>query len=327
MDRRRPLAAFLVVLFAAAAANAADRSAPVLREMRWIEPGLPRASLIKLLTTQPDECLTLPAGQAAQQQIAVGRAMFQSPLLLGGQASRTGISCASCHRAGRGSPHFSFPGVSGPPGTADVTSSLFSSRRGDGIVNPRPIPDLVLDLPKVDRDPAKPDLRRFIRGLVVEEFDGLEPPDAVLDGLVAYVGALGGTCSADRAQTVDIETDLIRAAVGTAQRFLTVPDQPTARLLIAAARSALGRIDERYATVPGVRQRLDTRDAELRKVQALTSTDPTAAHMELDRWTPRFDRDVAVLRSSEPRSLYAPAMLGMILPADPSPRNPDGLPQ
>lgn len=316
MDRPRSLAAFLVALFAVVAANAADRSAPALREMRWIEPGVPRASLIRLLTIQPGECLTVPAGEAAQQQVAIGRAMFQSPLLLGGQASRAGVSCASCHRAGRGNPHFAFPGVSGKPGTADVTSSLFSSKRGDGIANPRVIPDLVADLPQVDRDPAKPDLRRFVRGLIVEEFDGLEPSAAVLDGLVAYVGALGGTCSADRAQTVDIETDLIRASVGAAQRSLTVPDQPTAQRLIAAARSALGRIDERYATVAGVRQRLDTRDAELRKTQALAATDPKGAHVELDRWRLRFDRDVAVLRSSEIRSLYAPAMLGQILPAE-----------
>jgi len=38
-------------------------------------------------------------------------------------------------------------------------------------------------------------LRRFIEGLVVEEFDGAVPPPAVIDGLVAYVAALQpGAC-------------------------------------------------------------------------------------------------------------------------------------
>ncbi|MGF7473737.1 hypothetical protein WFJ45_23635, partial [Salmonella enterica subsp. enterica serovar Minnesota] len=70
----------------------------------------------------------------------IGRAAFNSPLLLGGQAARAGLSCASCHRNGRGNPDFHFPGISGAPGTADVTASLLSSHRGDGQFNPKPIP-------------------------------------------------------------------------------------------------------------------------------------------------------------------------------------------
>nr|QQZ49991.1 hypothetical protein JKL49_25640 [Phenylobacterium glaciei] len=60
----------------------------------------------------------------------------------GGQAARAGVACETCHRSGRSNPDFLFPGVSGPPGSADVTSSLFSSHRGDGIDDPVPIPDL-----------------------------------------------------------------------------------------------------------------------------------------------------------------------------------------
>ena len=317
MDRKRTLAALALSIATAFGAGiggagapaVAGPSAPVLREMRWIDPALPRADIVRLMTTQPAECLVIPAQPAEAAKIAVGRAAFGSPLLLGGQAARAGVSCASCHRAGRGNPHFAFPGVSGGPGTADVTSSLFSSKRGDGTDNPRPIPDLVSDPAKIDRDPASPDLRRFIRGLVVEEFDGLEVNAAVLDGLAAYVRALGGACGGAIAQTVTHDAGAATAAVGAAKLSLAVRDVPAAHLLIGAARSALGRIDERYVAVPGIARRLGASDARLRNAQALALTDPAGAVGALDRWAADFGRDVPVLRSTESRSLYAPAVL------------------
>jgi hypothetical protein len=326
LDRRRPLAAFAVALLAAVAAavaaagaaGAADPAAPALREMRWLDPGLPHPEVVRLLATEPAECLRMPADPALQQSIAIGRAVFRTPLLLGGQAARAGVSCASCHRAGHGNRHFAFPGVSGAPGTADVTSSVFSTRRGDGIVNPRPIPDLVADPPRVDRDPAKPDLRRFIRGLVVDEFDGLEPPAAVLDGLAAYVRALGGACGGDVARTADGEAGTALAAVAAAQQQLAVPDPAAAHLLIAAARSALGRLDERFAAVPAIGRLLAQRDTDLRRLQALMVADPAAdvaaARQGLDRWSQNFGRDIDALRAASPRSYYAVAALDRVVP-------------
>jgi hypothetical protein len=281
--------------------------------MRWIDPSLPRDVVIRALTTEPAECLVVPVDAAAQAriaaEIAIGRAVFRSPLLLGGQAARAGVSCASCHRAGHSNPHFAFPGVSGAPGTADVTSSLFSSKRGDGIFNPRPIPDLVADPPTVDRNPAKLDLRRFIHGQIVEEFDGLEPPAAVLDGIAAYVAALAGRCGSDVARTAMAEAGEARAAVQAARQLLAVPDQPAAHLLIAAARSALGRLDERFASVSGIDRRLAARDGELRQVQALATTDPASAIGALDRWTRRFDKDTETMVAEQDRSFYSARML------------------
>lgn len=317
MDRQRTFAALAVGVATAICANVggaalsanSGSSAPPLREMRWIDPGLPRAAVVRLLTTAPAECLVIPADPAALARIAIGRAAFGAPLLLGGQAARAGVSCASCHRGGRGNPHFVFPGVSGDPGTADVTSSLFSSKRGDGVVNPRPIPDLVSGPAKIDRDPDGPTLRQFIHGLVVEEFDGLGISAAVLDGLVAYVGALGGACGSDIRQSADHDADAAIAAVGAATHSLAIPDVPTAHLLIGAARSALGRIDERYAVVRGIDRRLEARDAELRRVQALAATDPAAAAVALDRWTAHFGQDIIALRTVEKRSLYSASVL------------------
>ena len=126
----------------------------------------------------------MPADPAERARIEVGRAAFRTPLLLGGQAARLGLSCESCHANGRGNPAFRFPGLSGAPGTADVTAPLMSARRGDEVFDPRPIPDLAAP-GKVARVRGDPALGAFVRGLIVEEFDGREPPPAVLDGLVA----------------------------------------------------------------------------------------------------------------------------------------------
>ncbi len=320
MDQRRTVAAFavaLVLALAAGIAGAASPSAPPLREMRWTDPGLSRAEVVRALTTEPAECLLAPEDSAAEARIAIGRAVFHAPLLLGGQAARAGVSCASCHRAGRGNPAFVFPGVSGAPGTADVTSSLFSSRRGDGVFNPKPIPDLVVAPVTVDRNPAKPDLRRFIHGQIVEEFDGLEPPAAVLEGIAAYVTASRGQCGDDVARTATREAEATRAAVRAAQQLLAVPDQPAAHLLIAAARSALGRLDERYTGVSGMGRRLTVRDGELRQAQALAMSDPAAAFAALNRWMQRFDKDAEAMIAAQDHSLYSPRMLETTLSTTP----------
>ncbi|NUN67867.1 hypothetical protein HCU40_24970 (plasmid) [Pseudanabaena biceps] len=322
MDQRRTFTAFVVTLVSALVvgiAGAASLKSPPLREIRWTDHDLPRAETVRALTTEPAECLVTPVDLAQQEKIAIGRAVFRSPLLLGGQAARAGVSCASCHRAGRGNPHFVFPGVSDAPGTADVTSSLFSSKRGDGIFNPRPIPDLVVDPATVDRNPAKTDLNRFIHGQIVEEFDGLEPPAAVLDGLAAYVGALGGRCGSDVARTAMAEAGEVKAAIQAARQFLAVPDQPAAHLLIAAARSALGRLDERYARVSGIDRRLAARDGELQQVQALATTAPTSAIGALDRWKRRFDKDTEAMVAAQDRSFYSARMLEAALLATHSP--------
>ncbi|WP_295527751.1 hypothetical protein [Novosphingobium sp. Chol11] len=311
MDRRW---AFAALALSTASAAAAPVAAPLLREIRWIAADTPRAELVRVLTAQPAECLAPPADAASADQVAVGRAMFAAPLLLGGQAARAGLSCAACHVSGRGNPHFVFPGVSGAPGTADVTSSLFSTRRGDGIANPRPIPDLAADPPKISRDPASPALRTFIRGLIVEEFDGLEPPPRILDGLAAYVRALRSDCSALAQRTSEGELGDAAAAVLAARTALGEGDAAAARLLLSAARSALGRIDERFAGRPAIARLLARRDGELRRLQADLAGGKSAS-AALTRWTKDTTRDAAALRAAEPGSLYAPASLERALVA------------
>lgn len=326
MDRRWAFAALALSAGSATLAGTVSgrvsgrglAAAPLLREMRWIAADTPRGELVRILTTSPAECLALPADAEkadalTAEQIGVGRAMFSAPLLLGGQAARAGLSCAACHQGGRGNPHFVFPGVSGAPGTADVTSSLFSSRRGDGIANPKPIPDLAADLPKISRDPASPALRTFIRGLIVEEFDGLEPPARILDGLAAYVRALRRlTCGADMPRSAASEAGDAVAAAFAARTALAGNDPGSARLLLSAARSALGRIDERYPGQPAIARLLQRRDDELRRLQADIAAG-RSADRALTRWAKTMTRDTAALRAAEPGSLYPAAMLDRAL--------------
>ncbi|MGL4542852.1 MAG: hypothetical protein ACRCUI_10115, partial [Polymorphobacter sp.] len=254
------LAAATALLVALGAAAPADVP---LRALRWLAPG---SDPIAALTTQPTECLT--AAAVGDTAVETGRAAFRSPLLLGGQASRAGLSCNACHREGRGNADFVFPGISGAPGTADVTASLFSPHRGDGIANAVPIPDLSVEPQKISRNPASPALAAFINGLVVDEFDGAPPPPAVLAGLVAYVRALSpAACPATALQTTTLDSTLADAdrAVVAAQAALAGGDRDTAAAMLLAARSQLGLVNERYAgaALAGDRALLKRADADL----------------------------------------------------------------
>lgn len=300
MDRRGRRTALILGVGAALAIPAA--AAP-LTAQRWLAPGAdPR-----VLARQPAECLAKPANDRAGRSIAVGRAAFRSPTLLGGQAARAGLSCESCHRNGRSNPDFHFPGISGEPGTADVTASLFSTRRGDGTFNPRPIPDLggAKTSLKVAQD--GPALRAFIRGLIVEEFDGAEPPPRVLDGLVAYVSALQ-PCErpASPLRPSDYAVDAIRAA-WAADGMLAEGDRAAALVLVAAARSRLGLIAERYPgeALAHVRARLTAADGELVSIRgAIDAGDNAGASRRLRRWIAGSKAWRGPAEAMERRSLF-----------------------
>lgn len=305
MDRRGALAALFLI-----AGGAAAPALPI-KEAQWIDP----PARLEALTRQPRECLALPKDAGTRAQVAVGRPLFRTPLLLGGQAARAGLSCASCHANGRGNPHFRFPGISGAPETADITASLFSSHRGDGKDNPVPIPDLAIDPPKISRDPADPALRQFIHGLIVEEFDGLEPPPAALDGLTAYVRALRkDACPADATEPRTLEGELgeTALAVFAAEQMLAAGDPATARLLLAAARSSLGRADERLEGQKAVKKRIAKLDDGLREAQAALGGQ--GATERLQTWAAEFGRARPDLKRAGDRSLYNPERLRKALP-------------
>lgn len=291
MDRRGARQALLIGLALAGAAAAAE---PPLRAARWLAPG---HDPVVAFAYEPTECLA-PMHDPA---VEIGRAAFRTPLLLGGQAARAGLSCASCHRGGRGNPDFAFPGLSGAPGTADVTSSLMSKTRGDGVANPKPIPSLV-GAGKVDRRLDGHALETFVHGLVFEEFDGAEPPPRVLAGLAAYVRALQPlACPADDRRPVSVANDLDAAlrAVRAADAAFAAGDRATGRLMIAAARSELGTIDERYAGLAGPQRELAAADRAL--ADAARTPDPRS---QLAAWLADVPRWSRALRKAERHSLY-----------------------
>ena len=306
MDRVGTLARLLIASAALlVTAGAARAPALPLRELNWVAPD----SAFRILTRQPRECFTFPESREERLSAATGRVAFRTPLLLGGQAARAGLSCASCHRNGRGNPHFLFPGLSGAPGTADVTSSVMSKKRGDGTVNPKPIPDLAgpHSARIVSRSTETRALESFIRGLIVEEFDGPEPAPAVLDGLAAYVRGTGVEQCEKGEEKITLQRKLDEANAAVA--LALDADRETARLLIASARSTLGEIDERFR-LPGLersRSILRQADSELRAIRG----GEESASAWLGRWP---DRRRALLRDGR-RSLFSPAVLRRALAA------------
>jgi hypothetical protein len=299
MDRRRTRARGLIAAAALLTGSAAAAPSLPIPEARWLAP----AALAEGLTRQPAECLRQPDDPARRRSVAIGRAVFRTPLLLGGQAARAGLSCASCHRNGRGNPDFLFPGLSGAPGTADVTTSVMSRSRGDGAVNPVPIPDLAGDPAtlKVPQDRGSGALERFIRGLVVEEFDGPEPPAAALRGLADYVRALGPKPCRRGDEPIALEARLrdVESAVALAGGA----DRATRHLLLGAARTGLGAVDARFQR-PGLeRSRAALRGAD-RELAAIR-----AGGGDLEAWRSRWPVRKRRLLRDEPRSLFNPRRL------------------
>lgn len=299
MDRRwsrtRALGALIVGALLVAGSVGAQSKETNLRAAHWVAPG---ADAVRALQTEPTECLTLPTEPAASLSVEVGRAAFRSPLILGGQAARSGLSCEACHRSGRSNPDFMFPGVSGAPGTADVTSSLFSTHRGDGTVNPKPIPDLSGPKAHLKIAQATPILDTFIHGLITEEFDGPEPPARVLAGLANYLRALSpGGCPEATVQGVTAARrmdDALRAL--TAGMAMTAEgDHASAISMLSAARGSLFLADERLTGPHQVseRKRLRRTDAEIARITEALRRNLPQARPDLVRLVSDLSRQVS----------------------------------
>lgn len=313
MDRARPRTGALGLALAAVAgfaALAAGPAEPPLRAMRWAAKD---ADPVATFARAPTECLRPAADPALQLSIEVGRAAFRTPVLLGGQAARAGLMCETCHRAGRANPNFLFPGVSGAPGTADVTNSLFSPHRGDGVANPRPIPDLSgsKSALKIAQAPDAHQLEPFIHGLITEEFDGPEPPKAVLEGLAAYVRALDPkACPQQASEPVTLAYFMsdARRALAAARGRIAAGDAPAAILMIAAARTQLGLIDERFSdpALAASRRALRAADQRLAQAQADLRAHRGDPGQALARWLAESRALEARLRAGEAASLFDP---------------------
>jgi hypothetical protein len=308
MDRRQRQACFLIAA-ALLLLCGADRPQLPIREARWLKS----PDVLTDLTRLPGECIAWPKDGDQRRSVAIGRALFRSPLLLGGQAARAGLSCSSCHRNGRANAHFHFPGISGEPGTADVTASIMSEHRGDGIFNPKPIPDLGGDPAKL-KVKGTPRLRDFVHGLITQEFDGPEPSPAALDSVVAYVRALSpAACPKGAGSVISLASRLadVDSAVALAKGAYARGDSATGRDLLAAARSTLGAIDERYQVAGLGNSRTQLREAD----SVLFHLQEAGSARLWNEWKRAWPARKQTLRAVEPKSLFNRAVLRKALAA------------
>ena len=239
--------AILVTIGVAGAAFAqAPLPDPPLSETMWNSPDTDN---VAFLTKSPGECLAPPKKNGAAYQIELGRAAFKSPFLFGGPAARGGLSCNSCHRDGHDNPDFFLEGLSSAPGTADVTSSLFSKSREDNLFNPIAIPTLVGIARKESFGVTapQPSIEAFVSSAVHEEFQGAASPDMIA-GIAAYVAHLDDNfCPAGEIrQSVTRTIDNVARSLRAAQEAMQRGDRRAADFLIQSARHRLGIIHERY---------------------------------------------------------------------------------
>ncbi|MCR9080670.1 MAG: hypothetical protein NXH78_16395 [Hyphomonadaceae bacterium] len=286
--------AILLAAVAACQAPSATGSAPAVNidALRWLDPS---ADPVAHLTVQPATCQTAPVSPSAQR----GALLFSSPLLLGGQAAKAGLSCASCHRNGRGNSAFLFMGISGAPGTADVTHGLFSTVRADETFNPVPIPDLATaeGRTRVDREQAGV-LETFLTAQIVEEFSGTAPESVVIDDLAAYIRTLDTAACAPNT----IEAQSWRAELSLLRAGLIAPDVRSGSYK-DAMRAALGRLYERY---PG-QQHADLRTDLIQLSRVLADGNPPEDIGQT------LDQLAEQLAGAEAGSLYSPEVLSRAL--------------
>lgn len=276
--------------------GAATSATQLLRAQAWTAPG---DALAHDLTHAPGECLA-----ARNADIEIGRALFRSPGLLGGPAGRAGLSCEACHSSGRINARFLLPELTNRVGAVDVTSEWASKVRGDAVMNPVDIPDLVGVSRRAALGQARdPSLEHFVRGVIVEEFQGAAPPEQAFAGLLAYLRALqSGACpQAETRVSLAAAADDVRRALAAARSA----DAPTASLLLLAGQDAIGRIVERLPRAGFARDRRRL-EGLARELGAMRGADELHRAMEaaLPAWRARFDASLARLARRERRTYF-----------------------
>ncbi len=275
--------------------------AQLIESLRWTAPGQEIAALSK----RPSTCLSFKPDE--QADVRAGLALFNSPALLGGQAAKAGLSCASCHANGRGNPHFLLPSLSDKAGTADVTNSFFGPARGNGVNDPVPIPDLAMP-GKISRQQADPALIHFTRNLIVDEFSGKQPSAAMLNSLAAYMRAIqscAGGKGVNQDRGLEDQLAIIDAALDGANMMHRIGDHAAASVLISGARHQLGLIHERYAAARFKQERLLLLNASKRLQAIANVSDQRKLPKLLQIWRQDFDRKLTRrLKAGETQSLY-----------------------
>lgn len=288
----------------ALAATVGGATPTLLRAQSWTE-GTP--ALAHALTHAPRECV----GRLTPQAEA-GRALFRSPGLLGGPAARLGLSCNACHANGRVNASFFLPELTDRAGAADVTSEWASKVRGDGVMNPRPIPDIagVASRP-THGQLADPSLEHFVHSVIEEEFQGLPPAPQAFDDVIAYLRALDAhNCRGEVNLRLRDAVSDVRRAVAAAE----IADAPTASALLLAAQDAMGRVVERLPQT-GFPQERVALEGLARELGAMRYAEDVPAALQTDAagWNARFDAALAQITPRERQTYFNEATLRVAL--------------
>ena len=283
---------------AALALAAASASAPnLLRAQAWTQR---TAALAHELTHAPYECVASRLSREAE----AGRALFRSPGLLGGPAARLGLSCNACHSNGRANAAFFLPELTNRVGAADVTSEWASKVRGDGIMNPRPIPDLAGVGERATHGRLNdPSLEHFVQSVITEEFQGQPPSPAAFSDLIAYLRALNARACQPGETPITLSETIndVRRAFDGAQH----EDGATASALLLATQDAMGRLVERLPEPAFTRQRAAL-EALSRELGAMRYGRDIAAALQTGGlgWAARFDAVTAELARREQETYF-----------------------
>ncbi len=300
------IAVFIVVDHSAMAANE-DR---MPRELNWAPINVDKS---EFLNQTKAECINPEAELEGLQGIKLGRLAFQSPRLLGGQASRMGLNCASCHPAGRSNRDFFIEQISSAPGDADVSHGFLSSKGGNGDFNPVAIPDLANRAGMKIKDRRSDEFRTRLTQLIEIEFDGRPPPDAVFESVRYYLENTSTIFCAnpEALKTIDLDLDWqeLLDGVAIAEQAVKANDQDTLKFSIDASRANLERIYRRYGAEPV--EALDALLIELsRSLEKVTSFDkPKAQADHLELWLVDSQKLYAQLERNQHLSWYNPNMV------------------
>ncbi len=165
--------------------------------LKWLPPG---SRIETTLAEHPARAIISEQRGGRPGYLArLGELVFRSPLALGRDAARRGISCAACHANGAANTSFTVPGASDQPGNVDLTHMAFHFREDDGSFNPVNIPSLrgVRWTAPYGHDGRFPTLRAFSHNVITREFGGPPLDDWLMDALVAWQMEFGFTDAAD----------------------------------------------------------------------------------------------------------------------------------
>lgn len=309
MDQRRfrQLIYTIVILVIGSASLSADDQ-NILRAQDWLESD--QTKQLEILSQPYAKGPDNFSSDAEKSTYQLGEALFRTPTLLGGQAAKARISCNSCHLSGGGNSSFLFPNISGDPGTADVSNSFFSSFRGNQNFDPIAIPDL-RQVGKISKDPAKSDLRNFIRGLIVEEFNGNIPSDKALDAITYYVQNLepmdiSNSDNATSIASVGDPISIIEQSYDNIQISIRENDMETAKLLVDSIRHQLGLIYERYNHKKLNKHRNDiiNSSTEIAQIRDAIIQQKDNLDQNIKNWKEDFEELKISLVKNEKLSLY-----------------------